>query len=207
VPSGLIHHWVGAVFVPGGTIEGLKSVIQNYDGYQKIYRPAVVESKALGCAAREREFSMIWQRHVLFVNAAIQGQFWSHDVSVDDHRGYEVSGTTRIQEIEEYGRRGERLLAPDRGNGFIWRLHSVARYEERDGGVYLELEAIALTRDIPASLRWLVAPVVNRLSINSLATTLRQTRQAVGSLTAPAKAAACRSRDTNVAFAKSGEAE
>jgi hypothetical protein len=33
--------------------------------------------------------------------------------------------------------------------------HSIARYEERDGRVYLELQAIALTRDIPASLRWL----------------------------------------------------
>lgn len=208
VPGGMIHHWVGAVFLPGATIENLKSVLQNYDGYQKIYRPAVVESKALGCTGRGREFSMIWQRRVLFVNAAIQGQYWSHDVMVGDHRGYEVSGTMRVQEIEDYGRRGEHLLAPDTGNGFIWRLHGFARYEERDGGVYLELEAIALTRDIPASLHWLVAPVVNHLSINSLAITLRQTRQAVSSVPASVQtAASCRSWDTGVALAKSGGAE
>jgi hypothetical protein len=48
-----------------------------------------------------------------------------------------------------------------------------------DGGVYLKLEAIALTRDIPASLRWLVNPIVNHLSIDSLTATLRQTRNAV----------------------------
>ncbi len=208
VPNGMIHHWIGTVFVPGGRIEGVKSVIQNYDGYQKIYKPAVVESKTLGCTSREREFSMIWHRHVLLVNAAIEGQFWSHDVMLDDHRGYDVSGTKRVQEIGNYGHRGERVLAPDTGNGFIWRLHSIARYEERDGGVYLELEAIALTRDIPASLRWLVAPVVNHLSVNSLATTLRQTRQAVSSLPTPAKAAfVCRGRDTDVSLAKPGGAE
>src|SRR5437879_1811447 len=73
---------------------------------------------------------------------------------------------------------------PGTGSGFIWRLHSIARYEERDGGVYLELEAIALTREIPASLRWLVNPVVNHLSTNSLTTTLRQTRDSVNSLPA-----------------------
>jgi hypothetical protein len=55
----------------------------------------------------------------------------------------------------------------------------MARYEERDGGVYLELEAMALTRDIPGSLAWMVKPVVNHLSINSLTTTLRQTRDVV----------------------------
>jgi hypothetical protein len=31
-------------------------------------------------------------------------------------------------------------------------LQSIARREERDGGVYVELEAIGLTRDIPVSL-------------------------------------------------------
>jgi len=112
VPNGMIHHWIGAVFVPGGTIDGVKSVIQNYDGYQKIYKPAVVESKALACTTREREFSMIWHRHVLFVNSAIQGQFWSHDVMLDDHRGYDVSGTKQVQEIGNYAHRGERVLAP-----------------------------------------------------------------------------------------------
>jgi hypothetical protein len=71
------------------------------------------------------------------------------------------------------------LLPPGTGNGFIWRIRSVARYEERDGGVYLELEAMALTRDIPASLAWMANPIVNHLSINSLTTTLRQTRDAV----------------------------
>lgn len=84
----------------------------------------------------------------------------------------------RPQEIMGYGHSGERLLPPDQGNGFIWRLHSIARYEERDGGVYLELEVLALTREILASLRWFVNPVVSHLSIISLRTALRQTREA-----------------------------
>ena len=104
----------------------------------------------------------------------------------------------RIRYHRDNARGGNRRLRPrsratdaaKRVSGFIWRLHSIARYEERDGGVYLELEAIALTRDLPPSLQWLVGPVVNRLSINSLATTLHPTRQGAGfsvSTTEPAR--------------------
>ena len=122
---------------------------------------------------------MVWQRHVLFVNAAIQGRYRAHDVMIDSHRGYTVVDTTRLQQIADYGQPGEHLLPADTGGGYIWRIHSISRYEERDGGVYLEIEAIALSRDIPGSVRWLVTPVVNHLSVNSLTTTLRQTRQAI----------------------------
>jgi hypothetical protein len=34
--------------------------------------------------------------------------------------------------------------------GLIWRLYSVVRLEERDGGGYMDVEVVALSRDIPA---------------------------------------------------------
>ena len=40
----------------------------------------------------------------------------------------------------------------------------------------LELEGIALSRDIPLSVRWLANPIVNRISISSMITTLQKTR-------------------------------
>jgi hypothetical protein len=48
--------------------------------------------------------------------------------------------------------------------------------------VYIELEAIALSRDIPAALRWAVEPIVRRVSRSSLDTSLQQTKDAVRSL-------------------------
>jgi len=49
------------------------------------------------------------------------------------------------------GRRqaNERELPPGTGDGYLWRLYSYWRYEERDGGTWVECEAISLTRDIP----------------------------------------------------------
>jgi len=191
VPNGLIHDWIGGVFIPGATIESLFAVMHDYNRYKDIYRPVVADSRLLACTATDQKFSMVWQRKVLFVNAAIEGEYQARNIRVDAWRGYNVTDASQVQEIEDYGHAGEHLLPPGTGNGFIWRLHSIARYEERDGGVYLELEAIALTRDIPFSLRWLVNPVVNHLSINSLTTTLRQTRDAVNSLPAIQNHSSC----------------
>jgi hypothetical protein len=179
VPHGLVHDWVGAVFIPGATIDSLWSVVHDYDSYRRMYRPVVISSRTLACSEQSQEFQMVWQRKVLFVVAAMRGRYRAHDVRLDAHRGYSIAEAVEVREIEDYGHAGERMLPPDTGNGFLWRIRSVARYEERDGGVYLELEAMALTRDVPPSLAWMVNPLMHRLSVNSLTTTLQQTRDAV----------------------------
>jgi hypothetical protein len=192
VENGLIHDWLGAVFIPNATLANLSAVVHDYDRYSQVYKPVVTDSKMLACSQTDQKFSMVWQRRILFISAAIRSQYEARDFPVDASRGYNILNTTQVQEIKSYGRRDESLLPPGQGNGYIWRLHSIARYEERDGGVYLELEAIALTRDIPASLRGLVNPVVNRLSINSLTTSLKQTREAVMTMASrPVSTAAC----------------
>lgn len=89
--------------------------------------------------------------------------------------------TTRAQQIEHYGEKGEQRLAPDVGTGYLWRLVSFARFEERDGGLYLELEVIGLSKDLPGSLRWLFKPVIDQVPRQALATKLDQTRQAIRS--------------------------
>ena len=53
------------------------------------------------------------------------------------------------------------------------------RLEENDGGVYVEIEAVALSRDIPPALRFLVDPIVRRVSRSALLTSLEQTENAV----------------------------
>jgi AAA domain (Cdc48 subfamily) len=114
-----------------------------------------------------------------FLKTALDTDYESCEVHLDDRRVYSVSRTTRIQEIEEYGAPAQRILHEGEGNGIIWRLFWITRHVECHGGVYLELEAIGLSRDIPASLRWLVEPIVRRVSRGSLSTSLRQTENAV----------------------------
>jgi hypothetical protein len=182
VPNGLIHHWIGAAFIPNTTIDRLLGVLHDYSRYPKIYKPVVADSRLVACAGNGVEFSMIWRRHVLFVNAAIEARCQAHSFVANPRRGYSIADSTQTREIAEYGQPGEHFLPPDTGSGFIWRMHTISRYEEEEGGVFLEVEALALTRDIPSSFQWLVSPLVKHLSANSLETMLRQTRGAIHSV-------------------------
>jgi hypothetical protein len=125
---------------------------------------------------------MLLLNKALLRRTALESDYESSYVRVNKKRWYSLVSGTRVQEIDDYGQPGEHKLPPDEGRGYIWRLYSVSRFEERDGGVYVELEAIALSRDIPVSFRWIVDPVVRRVSRDSLSTSLRQTSDAVRSM-------------------------
>jgi hypothetical protein len=179
VPNGLIHDWAGDLFIPGATIQDLFSVLHNYGRYGDYYRPVVQRAKLLGRDEENERYQMVWMKKALFVTAALEGEYETTYVPLDDKRWYSVSNSTRVQEIRNFGHTDEQKMAPDTGSGFLWRMYSSSRFEERDGGVYVEIEVVALSRDIPPGLRWLVTPYVAKLSRDSVISTLDQTREAV----------------------------
>jgi len=181
LPSGLIHDWIGAAFIEHATLKDVLEVVRDYARYKDLYQPMVIDSKAIATGEATDRFSMRLINKSLFLRTAFDVDYETCYVPVDDARGYSISRTTRVQEIEEYGAPDQRMLNDGEGNGFVWRLFSITRYVERDGGVYIELEAIGLSRDIPVSLQWLVEPIVRRVSRGSLSTSLRQTQSAVRS--------------------------
>ena len=46
-PNGLIHHWIGAVFIPGSTLAQVLDLVQDYDHHQNYYQPEVVRSRLI----------------------------------------------------------------------------------------------------------------------------------------------------------------
>jgi len=188
VPTGLIHDWIGAAYFPNTKLSDVLAVVRDYDDYQKYYKPSVVESKSLttpcvfSCSAGgDDRFSMLLVNQEVVAKMALASEYQACYQKLTPNRWYGVAYTTRIQEIREYGHSGENKLPPDQGSGYIWRLYSIARFEERDGGVYVEIEAMALSRDIPVAFRWVADPIVRRVSKNSLVTSLRQMQEAVRS--------------------------
>ena len=179
VPSGLIHDWVGAVFIPNATLADALQVVRDYGRYKDLYQPSVIDSKVIATGEEKDRFSMLLLNRSLLLKTAFDADYESSYVHVDDRRVYSVSRTTRLQEIEDYGSSEQHVLQEGEGKGVMWRLLGITRYMERDGGVYIEFEAIGLSRDIPASIRWLVEPTVRRVSRNSISTSLHQTEDAV----------------------------
>jgi hypothetical protein len=179
VPSGLIHDWFGAAFIERTTLNQVLSVVRDYDKYMRFYQPTVADSKTLSTDGLKDRFSMVLVDNSLLVQSALAGDYKCFYVRVNDRQWYSITESTRIREIEDYGIPTQHLLAEGEGRGLVWRLFSIIRFEERDGGVYIELEAIALSRDIPVALRWMVEPIVRRVSKSSLTMSLRQTEDAV----------------------------
>ena len=102
-----------------------------------------------------------------------------HFARLDAHRAHSRSHSTRIAEVQNPGGRGERDLPPGNDHGFLWALDTYWRFLEVEDGVFVQCEAISLTRDIPAGLGWLVGPFVESIPRESLEFTLATTRKAV----------------------------
>jgi hypothetical protein len=106
----------------------------------------------------------------------------THDVHyqpVDASHQWSRSHTTRIQEVEDAGKPDEKLEPEGHDRGFLWRMNTYWRFEEKDGGTYVECQSISLTRDIPTGLGWMIGPYVNSVPRESLTFTLDRTRSAV----------------------------
>ena len=180
VPHGIITDWVGDVFVPNATIGDVVAQLNDYDRYRQFFNPTRGgRSPAQSRGSRIQLFHGFAPKGSFCDACPGRRLFESQTTKVDDDRWYTVSRTTRLQDVENYGEPSQRKLPPDQGHGYIWRIYNITRFEERDGGVYVEIEAMVLSRDVPAGLRWLIDPVVRQLPRNSLAATLQQTRDAV----------------------------
>lgn len=178
VPSGLIHDWIAAAFIPDSNIEALFAVIQDYDNYKSIYKPEVIDSKLI---RREDDGFQIYLRLLKkkIITVVLDTDHEVHYRPVDRTRWVCRSYTTRIAEVEKAGTQDERILQPDTGYGFLWRLHSYWRFDERETGIAVECRAISLTRDVPFGLGWAIEPIIQKLPRESLINTLESTRQAL----------------------------
>jgi hypothetical protein len=179
VPSGLIHAWLGAGFVPNVTIADILEVVRDYDNYEHVYKPGVLASKLHRTDGSSDLFFLRFANKSVVAKTALDSEGEASYFQVDEHRWYAYSNTTQIREFAQFGTPEEHLLPEGEGTGLIWRLSSITRLEERDGGVYAELEGYALSRDIPAVLRLFVNPIVRRVSRDSVATSLHQTKVAI----------------------------
>lgn len=183
VPSGLIHHWIGAAFIPSAHIDDVTAVVRNYDQYTEFYKPSVIDSKTLSRNESEDRFNVVVVDKAMFMKRALDSEYQSRFVQVDGAKWYSIAETTRVQELAD-----RRRIPEGEGSGYIWRLCTITRFEERDGGVYIETEAMALSRAIPVTLHWVVDPIVRRVSRASLTMSMEQTRDATTAYTRSASA-------------------
>lgn len=177
-PGALIHHWEGIVFIPGASVDDVLSVLQDYDHHARYYAPEVERARI---EKRDGEHFRVFLRfHRKYViSVALNSE---HDIQYyrdSPERAHSRSSSLRIAQVEDAGRPDEHEKPPGQDDGYLWKMETWWRIEARDGGVYVQNEAVSLTRDIPTGLGWLVGPFVTSIPKDTLTFTLQATRKAV----------------------------
>ena len=170
VPSGAIHHWRGSILIPGVTLDDFLHGLL-YEVAPEELKDDVLESRLLASDGNRREvFLKLRRRSVVTVHYNTE-----HRVEYTRHgagRASSRSVATRIAELEDVGSAAEREKPIGRDRGFLWRLNAYWRYQEVEGGVIVECESVTLSRGIPAVVRWMVRPIINRTARSVLSETL-----------------------------------
>ena len=183
LPEALLHDWRGAAFIPGGKAADFERLMKDFDAYPKVYAPQILTARVLEHDGDHFQATMrVRQKHVLTVvmDTAYDVTFGRPDSAhFDAQRGFSTSRSTQIAEIDAPGRPHERALNPGEEHGFLWRMNTYWSYEERDGGLYIEIESVSLSRSIPTGLGWAIGPFIESVPRDSLEFTLRTTRDAL----------------------------
>ncbi len=178
IPDGIVHHWLGTVFVPGATVDKALGLLQAYDRHADIYKPAIARSRLLSRDGDMfRFFLRFYAKKVITVvlNSEHEARFTREDAM----RARSRIVSTRIAEVENPDTPEEREKPVGNDGGFLWRLNSYWRVVERDGGVYVQCETLSLTRSIPFGLNWIVGPFVTSVPRELLSFTLVTSRMAI----------------------------
>lgn len=172
VPSGMVHHWRGAVFLPGVTLDRLMARLEAEPPPRspEVLRSAIRARRPGGLAVYLR-----LQRTKL-ITVVYDTE---HDVRftrIGPTRAESASLATRIVEIDNPGTPDERARPAGDDRGFLWRLNAYWRYEAVEGGVIAECESISLSRSVPFGLGAITGPIIRGTARESMERTLESLR-------------------------------
>jgi hypothetical protein len=172
LPGALLHHWRGTAFAGGARAADFERLMRDFSAYPQRFSPQVVRAKVIGQQGDQFKVLLrVRQHHVITVVMDT-----AYDITFgrrDGQHGYSMARSTGISEIRSPGTSDERALSPAEGHGFLWRMNTYWTYEERDGGLYMQIESVTLTRSIPTGLGWVIGPFVESIPRESLEFTLR----------------------------------
>jgi hypothetical protein len=170
LPGAMLHDWRGTAFAAGAKGADFERLMKDVGAYPQRFAPQVLSARVLAQQGDHLQITMrVRQHHVITV--VLDTDYDINFGRLDGQHGYSTSRSIKISEIASPGD-GEHALGPDEEHGFLWRLNTYWTYEERDGGLYMQIESVSLTRSIPTGLKWLVQPFVEKVPRDSLEFTL-----------------------------------
>lgn len=163
VPGAHVHHWRGAVFVPGTTVDRLVASLEQRPPTQA----DVLSARVLGRGPAGMHVYMRLRRQQIVTvvyDTEHLVRFFRHGAG----RASSTSRAVRITEVRDAGAPGERQLSDAEDRDFLWRLNAYWRYQDVPGGVIAECESISLSRTVPFGLGAVTRPLITRTAESSM---------------------------------------
>ncbi len=176
IPGGQVQHWIGAAFIPHAGLDRAIAGLQDYGNRKRYMQPVIIESQVLSHTGDEFEIYLRLRQKAL-LSAVFDVVQRIKYIRPDRSRVLIESKSESVREVpSEQAPRG----TPARDRGLIWALDDYWRLVERDGGVYIECEALVLSRQVPAVIRWFAGGMIARASQRMLAGTLKADVRIIG---------------------------
>ncbi len=174
----MLHSWRGTAFAPNAHARDFEHLLRDLPAYPKIFAPEVLRASILSSQGDHLQTALrVRQQHGLTVTMDTTYDLtFSH---LDPQHGFSTSRSLRITEIADPGTPDEHPLGPADEHGFLLRLNTYWTWEERPDGLYLQIETVSLSRNIPQGLSWIIGPYVESIPRDSLEFTLRSARNAL----------------------------
>ncbi len=155
VPSGEIHHWWGSILLRNVSLSRLLQFLQDYDHHAGRFSD-VERSRLISREGNHYRVFFRLKRSKSLVTAYYNTEqecfYTYHD---DSGKVSSQSVATKIAELDNPGTAAESEKPPGNDRGFLWRLVSWWRFEQKGNDVIVELESASLSRDIPVLVKFI----------------------------------------------------
>jgi hypothetical protein len=174
VPSGMLHHWRGVVFIPGVNLDFVLSRVAD-PNREATRQEDVLDSRVLERQPGELRLYLKLQRSKI-VTVVYNTEHLVRYRPQGSMRASSSSIATKIAEVD-HARDGTEFEKPEgRDHGYLWRMNSYWRYQEVKGGVIVECESMTLSRSIPNLLEYMIRPIIKSVARESMKRTLESLR-------------------------------
>lgn len=183
IQNGSIHHYSGSIRVPGGTIDQVRRVMQDYSNYPNFFKPDVARGSGSvqpDSTPEDEHFRsrLFLTESTVWLDVAYDAQYDSHYRRIDANRWTSRSTTLSVRELQDAKRLDGSLFPEGEDHGFLWRTNNYWFARARDGGLDLQLDSMTLSRTTPLGFGWWG----NKRTHDAVDKMLRDTRSAIESL-------------------------
>jgi hypothetical protein len=169
IPDGQLQHWIGAAFIAHASLDRAIAGLQDYGNRKRYMQPVIIDSRVLSHTGDEFEIYLRLRQKALLPAVFDVVQRIKYIRPEPLH----VLVESKSESVREVPSEDSPRGTPARDRGLIWALDDYWRLAEGDGGVYIECEALVLSRQVPAVIRWFADGMIARASRRMLDGTLK----------------------------------